>query len=59
MTIRRATIKRFPTPAGLLAGLLLLAGCGDREKDRIALVGGTVIDVNDGSTIPNAVVVIY
>lgn len=53
MTIRRATNTT-------LAGLLLLAAaCGSREKDRIALVGGTVIDVNDGSTIPNAVVVIY
>ena len=46
--------------AAFLAGLLLATGaCGEREKDRIALVGGTVIDVNDGSTIPNAVVVIY
>jgi imidazolonepropionase-like amidohydrolase len=54
MTIRRATKTAF------LAGLVLLAaGCGSREKDRIALVGGTVIDVNDGSVLTNAVVVIY
>jgi imidazolonepropionase-like amidohydrolase len=52
MTIRRAI--------NALAGLLLFAAaCSKGEKDRIALVGGTVIDVNDGSTIPNAVVVIY
>ena len=54
MTIRQATNRLF---LGCLAWLL--AGCGNQEKDRIALVGGTVIDVNDGSTIPNAVVVIY
>jgi imidazolonepropionase-like amidohydrolase len=64
MTIHRA-INRVGsvTRAGmrfLLSAVLILASsCGDREKDRIALVGGTVIDVNDGSTIPNAVVVIY
>lgn len=53
------TIRRAISPA-LLAGLLLsLAACGSKEKDRVALVGGTVIDVNDGSTISNAVVVIY
>jgi len=52
MTIR-------PAISALLAALLITTACGDREKDRIALVGGTVIDVNDGSTIPNAVVVIY
>lgn len=50
MTIRRAISATL---------LLIAAACGDKEKDRIALVGGTVIDVNDGSTIPNAVVVIY
>ena len=64
MTIHRA-INRVGsvTRAGmrflLTAVLILASSCGDREKDRIALVGGTVIDVNDGSTIPNAVVVIY
>ncbi|MEO8199544.1 MAG: amidohydrolase family protein [Gemmatimonadota bacterium] len=46
---------------GIAAALVLLAGAGCRkpEKDRLALVGGTVIDVNDGSVLPNAVVVIY
>jgi imidazolonepropionase-like amidohydrolase len=59
-------VRRHPIIAALAldrfaGGLLLLAalGCDSGEKDRIALVGGTVIDVNDGSTIPNAVVVIY
>jgi imidazolonepropionase-like amidohydrolase len=46
-----------------LAGLLLLLGlgsaCGETEKDRIALVGGNVIDVSDGSVQQNTVVVIY
>lgn len=55
MIIRRA-INR-----GLAAACILLAiaGCRRAEKDRLALVGGTVIDVNDGSVLPNAVVVIY
>jgi imidazolonepropionase-like amidohydrolase len=53
MTIR-------PAISALVAALLIAtAACGDADKDRLALVGGTVIDVNDGSTIPNAVVVIY
>jgi imidazolonepropionase-like amidohydrolase len=61
MTTRRAISRNgSPTRPWILAGLLIVtAACGNREKDRIALVGGTVIDVNDGSTIPNAVVVIY
>lgn len=53
MTIRRATSTL------LLALLPVVAGCGEREKDRLALVGGNVIDVSDGSVLRNAVVVIY
>ena len=65
MTIRRATSRKGgsqarPYLAAFIMGLLIVAAaCGNGEKDRIALVGGTVIDVNDGSTIENAVVVIY
>jgi adenine deaminase len=53
MTIHRAT------SAVLLALLPVLAGCGERVKDRLALVGGNVVDVSDGSITRNAVVVIY
>ena len=64
MTIHRVISRvgagtRYPLRSLVAALFIGLAGCGEREKDRIALVGGTVIDVNDGSTIPNAVVVIY
>ena len=55
MTIPRATSRAV----AIALSLLLLAACGSGEKDRIALVGGTVIDVGDGSTLSNAVVVIY
>ncbi len=54
MTIHRAIRTLF-----FPALLLWAAACGRGEKDRIALVGGTVIDIGDGSTVPNAVVVIY
>lgn len=53
MTIRRAT------SAILLALAATLASCGEREKDRLALVGGNVIDLSDGTVMQNAVVVIY
>ena len=53
MTIRRAT------RALLLSLLATLASCGEREKDRVALVGGNVVDAGDGSVMRNAVVVIY
>ncbi len=39
--------------------LIVVAACRKPEKDRIALVGGTVIDVNDGTMMQDAVVVIY
>ena len=53
MTIRRAT------SAILLALAAILASCGEREKDRLALVGGNVVDLGDGTVMQNAVVVIY
>ncbi|MGH7702999.1 MAG: hypothetical protein ACREMO_07885, partial [Gemmatimonadales bacterium] len=44
--------------AVVLAGLLLPA-CRSRPKDRIALVGGTVIDGSGGATQPDMVVVVH
>jgi imidazolonepropionase-like amidohydrolase len=55
MTIRPTISRRV----ALALALALTMACRSGEKDRIALVGGTVIDVNNGSAIPNAVVVIY
>lgn|SRR6185295_2769089 len=50
------------TPRLMRASLLLLAAlaaCAPREKDRIALVGGNIIDVNGGSVLRDGVIVIY
>jgi imidazolonepropionase-like amidohydrolase len=46
---------------GFVAAIVLLAvtACRESVKDRIALVGGTVIDVTNGSLMRDAVVVIY
>lgn len=56
------TTRSLPAALCRALLLLLLAGsiaCGEPTKDRIALVGGNVVDVNDGSILRNAVVVIY
>jgi imidazolonepropionase-like amidohydrolase len=46
------------TRAGLLL-LGLLTACGPSEKDRIALVGGNVIDGSGGPVLRDGVVVVY
>jgi imidazolonepropionase-like amidohydrolase len=43
----------------VLLALGLLAGCGPRHKDRIALVGGNVISGGSGPVLRDAVIVIF
>lgn len=55
MTIRQAIRASLVLPAALL---LLAAGCIHPRKDRLALVGATVIG-DDGAPQPDAVIIIY
>jgi imidazolonepropionase-like amidohydrolase len=53
MTIRRAI------RGSLLALAALTAACAPREKDRIALVGGNIIDGTGGPVLRDGVIVVY
>jgi len=53
-TVRVTEMRRL-----VLLALGLLAGCGPRHKDRIALVGGNVISGGSGPVLRDAVIVIF
>ena len=58
MAGRSSTTTPRPMRASLLVLAALAAACA-REKDRIALVGGNIIDGSGGSVLRDGVIVIY
>ncbi|HXE58216.1 MAG TPA: amidohydrolase family protein [Gemmatimonadales bacterium] len=56
MTTRRATSLAALGALALAAGLV--AGCGPRETDRLALVGATVVDGSGGAPLRDVVIIV-